>query len=389
MHKKGAIIIEGHVQGLSNTRSLGEAGIPVIVVDKNNCIARYSKYCTDFYYCPDFVTDQFAEFLISLAEKKDLSGWLLVPSNDHAVYTISKHKIRLEAYYKIITPELSIVSKIYDKSSLLSVAKDIQIPIPITQYFLTSEDEIIKDLTFPVLTKGRNGLTFYKAVGKKAFLAQNEMELRVQLREIGGKIDIAESFTQELIPFSGTNKTVSFTAFCESGIIKSYWMGIKLREHPLQFGTATFAESVYVEDCYKQSVPLLKALDYSGVCEVEFLKDPRSGEYKLIEINARTWLWVGLAKACGIDYAKMIYGYFYSSDQMEYKTEYTKGVKWINWFTDFPLSVYAILKGKLSFRSYLVSLKGKKINAIFNISDIKPTIAFVLLLGSLLKKRGL
>ncbi len=31
--KPGAIIIEGHVQGLSNVRSLGEAGIPVFVID--------------------------------------------------------------------------------------------------------------------------------------------------------------------------------------------------------------------------------------------------------------------------------------------------------------------------------------------------------------------
>ena len=40
----GVIVIEGHVQGLSNTRSLGEKGIPVYVVDKDNCIARYSRY---------------------------------------------------------------------------------------------------------------------------------------------------------------------------------------------------------------------------------------------------------------------------------------------------------------------------------------------------------
>jgi D-aspartate ligase len=389
VNKTGAVIIEGHVQGLSNTRSLGEAGIPVIVVDKNNCIARYSKYCTDFFYCPDFVTDQFADFLISLAEKKDLSGWLLVPSNDHAVYTVSKHKKRLKAYYKIITPELSIVSKIYDKSMLLSVAKDIQIPIPITQYFLTPEDKIISSLIFPVLTKGRKGLTFYKAVGKKAFLAHNEKELRDQLRKISERIDISESFTQELIPFNGMNKTVSFTAFCDVGEIKSFWMGLKLREHPLQFGTATFAQSVYIEDCYKQSVPLLKALNYSGVCEVEYLQDPRSGEYKLIEINARTWLWVGLAKACGIDYAKMIYEYFYNSGINTYPKDYKTEIKWINWFTDLPLSIYAILLGKLSLPRYLASLKGKKINAIFSFKDIKPIFAFVFLLCSLIKKRGL
>ena len=74
MHNRpGAIIIEGHVQGLSNTRSLGEIGIPVIVVDKVNCIARYSKYCTKFFICPDFITDEFAEFLIDLAIKENLN----------------------------------------------------------------------------------------------------------------------------------------------------------------------------------------------------------------------------------------------------------------------------------------------------------------------------
>ena len=41
----GAIVIEGHVQGLSNTRSLGELGIPVYVLDVSHCLAQYSKYC--------------------------------------------------------------------------------------------------------------------------------------------------------------------------------------------------------------------------------------------------------------------------------------------------------------------------------------------------------
>jgi D-aspartate ligase len=79
----GAIIIEGHVQGLSNTRSLGEAGIPVFVVDKVNCLARYSRYCRKFFRCPDFIEDAFADFLIDLAEKENLKDWVLIPSNDH------------------------------------------------------------------------------------------------------------------------------------------------------------------------------------------------------------------------------------------------------------------------------------------------------------------
>ena len=48
---KGAIIIEGHVQGLSNVRSLGERGIPIYVIDVCHCLAQYSRYCKKFFIC--------------------------------------------------------------------------------------------------------------------------------------------------------------------------------------------------------------------------------------------------------------------------------------------------------------------------------------------------
>ena len=387
MKKPGAIIIEGHVQGLSNTRSLGEVGIPVYVVDKTDCIARYSKYCTKFFRCPDFIEDEFADFLIKLAKKEDIEGWVLIPSNDHAVYTISKHKDRLEEYYKVITPSLDIIENIYDKLRLIEIAKNYNVPVPVTQNFQSVNEEISKDLHFPVLTKGRNGLSFYKAVGKKAFLAVNEEELRKQLSLIDQKYNVSKSFTQELIPSDGSNKTVSFTAFCIDGEIKTHWTGIKLREHPVQFGTATFTKSTYIEICHHQSVPLLKALNYTGVCEVEYLKDPRTGEYKLIEINPRTWLWVGLAKACGVDYAKMIYKYVNNIENV-YPINYDRNLYWVNPVSDVAFALPAILKGDLKISQYLSSVKkGKKVNALLNKKDNTPAYAYLYKLLYFLRNR--
>ncbi|MDY0223053.1 MAG: hypothetical protein RBR67_18135, partial [Desulfobacterium sp.] len=159
--KPGVIIIEGHVQGLSNTRSLGTAGIPVIVIDKGDCVARHSRYCQGFSRCPDYDTDALADFLIRLAEARNLKDWLLLPSNDHAVLTLSRNKARLEAYFKIITPGLDIIENIYDKSRLLTLAQTIGVPIPDTFY---AQDAAPADVppVFPVLTRGRFGLDFYK-----------------------------------------------------------------------------------------------------------------------------------------------------------------------------------------------------------------------------------
>ncbi|HOX77105.1 MAG TPA: hypothetical protein PLW31_03620 [Bacteroidales bacterium] len=386
-NKPGAIIIEGHVQGLSNTRSLGEAGIPVYVVDKIKCIARHSKYCRKFFLCPDFIQDEFATFLIDLAEKEGVKGWVLIPSNDHAVYTISKHKTRLEQYYKLITPGLDTIEKIYDKAALLSLAEQCNVPIPSTFYFKNENDPVPVSLAFPAITKGRNGLSFYRAMRMKALLARDEKELRKQLHIIHEKYNISGVFTQELIPFDGSNKTISFTAFCITGEIKSYWMGVKLREHPLQFGTATFAKSVYIQDCYDLSIPLIKSINYTGVCEIEYLYDPRDKKYKLIEINARTWLWVGLAKFCGVNYARMIYDHV-NHNQNDFPATYDINKTWINPFSDLAYALLALVKGKITFKSYLSSFRnGAMVNALFLKNDWKPGVAYLLSLFSFLKKR--
>ncbi|MFW5803903.1 MAG: hypothetical protein ACOCWG_01575 [bacterium] len=387
MNKPGAIIIEGHVQGLSNTRSLGEIGISVYVVDKNNCIARYSKYCQKFFRCPDFISDDFVAFLIDLAKKENIKNWVLIPSNDHAVYNISKYKTELEKYYKIITPTLDIIEKIYDKSRLLSLAEQCRVSFPKTQYFHSPNESISDTLKFPLLTKGRNGLTFYKTVGKKAFLAKNEEEFRNQLKHIADAYSLEHTFTQELIPYNDTIKTISFTAFAIKGEIKAHWVGEKVREHPVQFGTATFARSIFCPDLFEPSNRLLNALSYTGVCEIEYLLDPRDNEYKLIEINARTWLWVGLAKACGVDYAKMIYHYVHGMEY-DYPEQYEVNRYWINPVTDTVFAGIGILKGQLNIFKYFASLfKKKKTNALFSINDLKPGFVYFFNVFMFLKNR--
>ena len=93
--KPGVIIIDGHVQGLALTRIFGEQGIPVIVVDRYNCIARFSKYCKKYFRSPEYLTDDFVDFLMNIGNKHSLNGWALIPCDDHIVFSISKNKERL------------------------------------------------------------------------------------------------------------------------------------------------------------------------------------------------------------------------------------------------------------------------------------------------------
>ena len=383
----GAIIIEGHVQGLANLRALGSRGIPVFVVDKNDCLARYSRYCLQYFKCPDYSGDDFADFLITLAGQQDINNWCLIPSNDHAVMTISRNKARLSKHFAIITPGSEIIEKILNKQNLLTIASSMSIPIP-ASYFDPREIENGKypGISFPLITRGKYGLSFYRKTKEKAYISKNIIEFKKQMQEIRLKGALEYAFTQEVIPLTKDNRTVSFVSFSVNGEMKTFWMGVKLRDHPFNFGTATFTKSIYIEGLIEPSRKIIRELSYTGVCEIEYLRDPRDNEYKLIEINARTWLWVGHARETGIDFTLMIYNHLNNIEQ-EFPSDYLLDHKWINWLTDVPNSLMAIVKGKLPLREYLSSLKGEKVKAIFHKKDPKPVFAFFWLLLTVFRKR--
>jgi len=285
----------------------------------------------------------------------------------------------------MLVPDKNHLYDIIDKQKLLSVAKGCGTSIPATCYY--SSVAMAKGFRFPLLIKGNHGLSFFKATHQKAIQVNTYQELVEVCDHLKRTTDIDDVMIQELIPNDINNKVVSFTCFAVNGGIKSYWMGRKLREHPIKYGTATYAESIYIPEVLTEATPLVKALEYTGTCEIEFLLDPRDGKYKLIEINPRTWLWVGLAKSCGIDYAKMMYRYVNNIHQ-EYPQTYRVGLKWINWMTDIVFGIKAIIKGVITTSEYFKSLKGQKVRAIWSWNDLMPGLMFPFMSFYIAKNRG-
>lgn len=384
--KPGVIIIEGHVQGLSNARALGEHRIPVWVIDKSDCIARFSKHCQNFEICPAYESESFIDFLIQLSKKHNLQKWLLLPSNDHAVYAISKNKVKLNNHFKLITEDLETVLKIYNKVELLKISHEIGVDYPLYETYNSISDYKKTNLNFPLVTKGNNGLSFYKKTKAKVLLSTTKKELEANLKNLETKIPLKETFTQEILPYSVENKTISFTCFSIKGEIKAHWIGVKLREHPLRFGTATLAESIENSELFQPSKKLMKTLNYTGICEIEYLLDIRDNKYKLIEINARSWLWIGLAKACGVNYAKLAYDYVNGVEIQELKN-YEIGTVWFNPITNMFFGIKGLLLGRVKLKSIFENIPKKKINALFQKGDRKPGFMYFLLLFKIFRTR--
>ncbi|RLG31409.1 ATP-grasp domain-containing protein [Methanosarcinales archaeon] len=379
----GVVVVGDHVQALGIIRSLGMRNIPVYLLnDRNLCIGRFSRYTKKFIKTPDMGNEiEFVDFIVKLAGRKQINGWILMPTNDVAVYTLSKHKETLEEYYKVPTPCWDVTRLAYNKKLTYQIAENNNIPIPKTIYPESMDElyEILSDLDFPVIIKPAIVDRFYKKTKTKVFKANNKDELIQAYIKASHVIDPSEIMVQEVIP-GGPSLLYSFCSFFKNGKVKGMLIGRRSRQRPMDFGSAsTFVESIYMPELAKLGTRLLKAINYYGLSEVEFKKDVRDGEFKLLEVNARTWLWHSLAMRCGVDFPYILYKDIIG-DEITPITSFTENVKWMHTYTDIGVAVKEVLKGNMSIKDYVISLKGEKVFGVFSWEDPMPFIAESLML---------
>jgi D-aspartate ligase len=386
--KIGAVMINGHFQSLGLIRSLGKKGVPIYLLDTGPCIARFSKYVKKYFRCPPVLEEnRFLEFLLSLARENGLNGWIIYPNDDEAVCFLARHKEQLGEYYRIMTPDWEVVKYAYDKIQTYQLAEKCGVPIPKTYYPATIEELEKLQIEYPAILKPSIKVPFYWETKKKAIRVENREQLLAEFTRAIKLITPSQTMmVQELIP-GRTKGLFSVGSLCNSGKVLAGVVVQRPRQHPMDFGHATtFAQTVDMPRLEKKAEKILGEMGYSGLSEVEFMQDPRDGEYKLIEINARAWGWHTIAIKAGVDLPYLSYldilGESVSADG------FAKGVKWINLVTDTPTVLIELVMGRMKLSEYLRSIKGKKEYAVMSLNDPLPFIMQLIMLPYLLCKKG-
>jgi len=385
--KIGAVITGGDFQGLGVLRTLVRKDIPIILLDSDHCIGRYSKYTKKFFKSPEPMEEEtYLNFLINLAKKEKIYGWVIFPNSDDAVYVLSRHKDMLEEFYRISTPHWEVIKNVYIKKNTYQVAEKNNIPIPKTYYPDNLDELTALNLQFPVIIKPSIRDHFYSRVKIKAFLIKNREELIKTFQYVCSIINPEEVLVQEFIP-GGPKHLYSFCPFFKNGKTITSIMARRTRQHPMDFGHATtFAELVDIPEMQEIAEKFLNLIGFYGIAEVEFMKDPRDEKFKLIEVNPRVWGWHTLAIAAGIDLP-----YFLYQDMIGKKNEIQpplKDMKWVRLSTDIPTVFFEIVKGKMKLSDYLASMKGKKEFAVFSLDDPLPFFMEIMMIPYLWRKRG-
>ena len=259
--------------GYTILRTLSEKGLKVWVADtskKNIC--SMSKFCTGSFTYPDPFTEEEA-FICVLKEKvTELKPRVLMPTHDESV-VIMRHREEFPKELVIPYESEEMLLNLANKAWATKMAKEAGCPIP-KVYQSVEEVE-----SYPVVFK-----TVIGNSAKGVYFPKSKDELLALMQESHGNVfsKDSEMLLQEWI--GGTDYSVDcvrWDGFWKSSVYHA------LVTKADGGGTTTQREIVAAPELEKYAKLLLDAVDYHGVCGLDFRYDSETGKSAFIEVNAR------------------------------------------------------------------------------------------------------
>jgi D-aspartate ligase len=304
--RPAAVVVDvGWVNGLAAIRSLGRAGVPVVALDhRRGALGFRSRYATPVL-CPDPQDEEaFVSFLAELSEALEAPAPVL-PTHDEPLNAIARAAGRISELFRFPFPSWDVLARIQSKRGQLEAAERVGIAVP-RWSALGSAAEARKaadELGYPVLVKPSTTEGFKRRFGRQAFRCESAAEAERAYIES----EEYEPLLQELVPGGDAQLYTLGSYLAADGEPLGLFCGRKLRQTPPGVGTCRVGEAVWVEEVVDQGLTLLRALEHTGLSQVEFKRDPRDGVLRLMEVNPRLWQWHGLAAACGVDLPRIAY----------------------------------------------------------------------------------
>jgi D-aspartate ligase len=383
----GAVVIGGDYQGLGIVRSLGRQSVPVCVIDDETSIARYSRYTTHAVAVKSLRDErQAADTVLEIGRRLDLEGWVVYPTRDETVAALARYRSRLAEFFRVPTPPWETVQWVWDKRNTYRLASELGIPTPRTWYLhdVGELEQITADPPFAIKPAIKEH--FIYATKAKAWRANNRAELRELFQRAAKHVGPGEVMIQELIPGDGRQQ-FAYCAFYKEGQAVGSMVVRRNRQHPPEFGRAsTYVETVDMPLLETLSKRFLRAINYYGLVELEYKLDARDGQYKLLDVNGRTWGYHTLGAAAGVDFTHLLFADQVGEDVQPCRAR--SGVRWVRLLTDIPTAAMEILGGRQDFRVYLDSLRHFQVESVFSREDPVPGLVELALLPYLTVKRG-
>lgn len=297
-----ALILTGHeATGYTCVRSLKRRGVRTVVAsEKPGVPAAASRFCDESVVLPSPRENLFAyrDEVLALAERRDVLTVLPVRPED--AYLLSRYREAFEERTSVVAPSFERVSSVFDRLRLVRAAEEAGVPVPETS-LLTEVDDWDREL----LVKSR-----YNVLGDPYVdgYGPGELDVVKSVRHVrpGDPPDVAAvreemdhvPIVQEFVPKDGE---YVFAGLYDHGEPLATFQHRQIRGDSYTGGGGVYRRST--DDPALESVgrALLAELDWHGLACVEYVRDARTGEFVLVEVNPRLWQSLPTTVHAGLD----------------------------------------------------------------------------------------
>lgn len=379
LQNKAVILGNNYYIGLSTIRCLGVKGIHTVAMDYSD-EERYgakSKHCHEKIIVPHYKkeTEQFIQALIDYAKAQSCKP-VLIPCHDSYVEVIDLYLDRLKEYYLIPQTEQGLYTEVMNKDTIFELAKKAGVRTPESVYvgeenFYEKVDEIIK---YPCLVKPVDSPSFVEHFRKKLFIVNSKEELdeAIQLSEEAG----LEVIVQRIIK-GFDDHMYTFDAYVDQSAKVTHWTTCqKLRQYPINYGASVYTVQKHVPELYDIGSKFLETIGFKGFAEIEFKKDAETGNFYLIEVNARITNLNSLLYDVGLNFPYITYMDLIGEPLAPNAiVEDTNRAFW--YFHEDTLAIIDYVKARqLSLRPIIKTFFRRKSYAIWDWKDLRPGLYY-------------
>lgn len=370
--KEPAIVFGGGMNGLGVTRNLGTAGVKVYCVTERVDSAAFSNRCYKRIVIPNYGGR--ARFVRSFLEdfsRKTTSRPVIFATDDIGTLMLSELADTIRDDYNFVVPKKDVARTLVIKQRFYDSLAKTSVPFPrvYTPNSSGGLESLKEEARYPLFIRPSISPQFTKVFKRKGFIASNDKELAYYYNLASRhKIDV---MFQEIIFGSDANQYGISGLFGKKGGPLAFFAYHRLRSWPPMFGNSSLMESYPLTELSEMQSVLKEYLidiGYSGIMDAEFKRDIRDNQFKLLEVNARSW-WQNLFPTkCGLNIILKAYLDAIGED-VTYSEDYVEGLKWIDLPNDL---LSAVFEKKLLTREWFGSIGNIKAFSYFDFHDPGP-----------------
>jgi D-aspartate ligase len=368
-----AIVVGSGLGALGTLRLLRRAGIPAYSLPAAGSHESRSRWFRPVPGLPAALISGVP--LAEMLERSALERAVLIPCSDAVLHAIAQLPSTLAQRFPSSTPPLAAVRQLANKAEFAHLLQSLDVPRPRTLVVTgTAELEAFAGGDFERLfLKPTDSASFIRRYGVKGCRVRDLADARAQLAKL--QSDGVDVVVQEYVPGPPTNHYLIDGFAQRGGQIRALFARRRLRMAPPDFGDSSHMVSVpidAVEPAVHSLHQILGALNYRGIFSAEFKQDARDGAFRILEVNARVWIYVEFAGRCGVDVCSMAYRDALGLE-LGAQPSYRCGVRLVAPYIDIVAARYAWQRSQLTSWEWLKSWTGAQ-QPHFNWTDPAPAV---------------